>query len=350
MSEKDDSANDFLSYKEPKADQKDELLNQRNESSVLFSLSSLEQAGRDFETKKSEGDAADDASGLINIQHITAITQRGLDSAQEHPPAVEPMMIAPAPPARERETNPLLWAGIGLGVVALVGVAIVAIVLGSAGEPEPQRVVQKEIVREVESSDTKTRLALAEAARLEAEAKLAQAQLAQANPKTGAKTGPSPGAKATHPQKTPHASPAAASEPEPAEQSPPQKEGEKNIVDLLDKDPALSIKKGAPEAPSTAAAGKTLSKAQVQATIKKYNGRIQSCGADKNANNLTGTAWLSLKISKSGRVESASISDQSRAFQGSDVGGCILSVVRAMKFERADSDLSIGAYPFVIKK
>ena len=92
-----------------------------------------------------------------------------------------------------------------------------------------------------------------------------------------------------------------------------------------------------------------LSKAQVQQTIRKYNGRISTCARQHSEDSPKGTVWVSIDIHEDGTVSNTEIIGKSAKFRGTDVGDCILGVVRKMDFPEARESLSISQYPFVLR-
>ncbi|MEC9441511.1 MAG: AgmX/PglI C-terminal domain-containing protein [Myxococcota bacterium] len=92
-----------------------------------------------------------------------------------------------------------------------------------------------------------------------------------------------------------------------------------------------------------------LSKPQIQGVIRKYNGRISSCARSSNAKTLKGTVWVSIDIQDDGTVSDTQIISKSAKFRGTDVGACILDVVKKMDFPEARESLSISQYPFSLR-
>lgn len=89
-----------------------------------------------------------------------------------------------------------------------------------------------------------------------------------------------------------------------------------------------------------------LGKMDVMHVVRRYNGRIKQCGSASNSQNFKGKIWVKFDIAPSGKVASASIA--SRSFDGTDLGNCILSVVRGMEFDKATKSTPISKYPFFI--
>jgi len=344
MSEKEEN---FIAFEsEAISDEEEELLGQRRESSVLFNLGSLEEANRHLSGGGSAGGAADDASGLINIQHMTAMGQRSDATATEEP--ADPIVIAPAVPQREDGSNTGLILGAIVGLIALAGLGGVAFVLANKDdEPGKKVIVEKVIEREklVEDPETAKKLAAAEAARKAAEAKLAEAQ---ANNKAGDTPGEDPKKDGSGSKKPKSGASTQVAAPE--KDAPPSSETEGEKKDGIDGIiSAIDNKDKKDETPSSdSKLPKQLTKPQVQSSIRKYNSRIQKCGASSNSGKLSGTIWVAINIAPSGKVSSASITSTSSNFKGTDLGTCVIGVVRAIKFPAAQEGLEISKYPFII--
>lgn len=92
-----------------------------------------------------------------------------------------------------------------------------------------------------------------------------------------------------------------------------------------------------------------LTKPQVQGTIRKYNGRISACARGSNEGGLKGTIWVTMTIHEDGSVPNATIIEKSAKFRGTDVGDCIVKVVRGMEFPQAQRSLDISQYPFMLR-
>lgn len=346
MSEQDEN---FIAFEsEAISDEEEELLGQRRESSVLFNLGSLEEANRHLSSGSGGGDAKDDASGLINIQHMTAMGQRSSSSEAEE--VADPIVIAPAVPQRESGSNTGLIIGAVIGVLALAGLGVAAVALTKDGGGEKKVIVEKIIEREkvVPDPATAKRLAEAEAARKAAEAKLAEKNSEDASA-GGEKSPKSNGTSAKGGKTSKENSAPTTGEPSSEKSSPEKKEadGIDGIIGALE-EKKENTGDGDGGSPSNSKLPKQLSKPQVQSTIKKYNSRIKTCGSSSNSGKLSGTVWVAINIASSGKVSSAEITSSSANFKGTDLGNCVLTVVRAIKFPEAQEGLDISKYPFII--
>lgn len=341
MSEQDEN---FIAFEsEAISDEEEELLGQRRESSVLFNLDSLEQANRHLSSGGGDGEASDDASGLINIQHMTAMGQRSSEAAAEE--VADPIVIAPAVPQRESGSNTGLIIGAVVGVLALGGLVAAAVVLTQDKGEQQKVIVEKIIEREKVVTDPATakKLAEAEAAREAAEAKLAEkGAAAQTDGGKPTKDGSSKGS--NKPSSNGGSASANDAAPEATAPAKKEKDGIDGILGALDE----PEKKDGTSAASNSKLPKQLSKPQVQSTIKKYNSRIKACGSSSNSGKLSGTVWVAINIAPSGKVSSANITNSSSSFKGTDLGNCVLGIVRAIKFPEAQEGLDISKYPFII--
>ena len=85
------------------------------------------------------------------------------------------------------------------------------------------------------------------------------------------------------------------------------------------------------------------SRSMVKNTIAKYSSRISGCKSNKNRNNLAGSIFIKFRIQPSGRVSGASI--RTAKFKGTDVGKCVQRVVSSMKFPETQNGMPVK-FPF----
>lgn len=344
------------------------LIGQRNENSVLFSLSSLQKVeavnANNTDAPTTEG------SGLIDIQALASTHKQistGRDNDFSAPTAdnFSPgtlSMPAIMPKQGTHRNNKALIGLVAGGVLLLAGVGIAAIVVIGGKEDKPQVIVQKEIItREIVKDDTAgDNKAAAEAAAAEKAALAANTPPpsdTDEKPEDGSsddkssKSGKSSrGGKSS--KRDDGGSKADEPKDDPAPRSTSSKKKGDGIDDLikgLDKkdDPKPAAKED-PKPAASANLPEKLSKPQVQSTFRKYNGRVSDCAKNKNSKDLSGTLWVRLKIEPSGSVSSSDVDSKSASFKGSDVGNCITGVVKSMKFPETKSDLSFS-YPISVK-
>ena len=353
------------------------LIGQRNENSVLFSLSSLQKVEA-VSSSKDSGPTTE-GSGLIDIQSL-ASTHKQLSSGRDSDFAAAPMadnfspgtlsMPAIMPKQGTHRNNNLLIGLVAGGILLLAGVGIAAIVVISNKDDKPQTIVQKEIVREVvvkDSSDNdKAARDAAEAAKNALAANTAPPAQDDdkgddsGDPKSSRKSSAKSVPKKDD-DKDKAASKAAPSTPEESTgktskaSSGKKRDGIDDIIGSLDNkkgssEKADSSSKAKPEPTPAPAANlpEKLSKPQVTSTFNASNGRFATCAASKNSGKLSGTLWVRLKIEPSGSVSSAEVDPKSANFNGTDIGSCIVGVVRGLKFPASKSDLSFS-YPIPIK-
>lgn len=332
------------------------LIGERNENSVLFSLSSLQQVEAVKSGPVDHGNT--EGSGLIDIQALASSHQQlnasrsGGGSPMPTPETFSPgTMSVPAimPSRGSHRSNKALIIGVAVAVIALMAIGITVIVLMATREDKPQQVVvtEKIIERVVEAKPT---IGDKERAKIEADA-VAKAALAanavkvEEKPKDDEPSTPSSKKKSTRrsSKSTPKPSTPAPKKPV----SSKKKDGIDNLLAGIGskKSPDKSTAKTpAAAAPSKANLPKKLTKPQVQSTFRKYSGRVKNC---KNSGNLKGTLWVRLKIAESGKVSSAAVSSKSAKFKGTDVGRCAVGVVKSMRFPATQDSLSI-TYPLVL--
>ena len=333
----------------------DGLVGQRNENSVLFSLSSLDSVpaigSGSTDTPVTEG------SGLIDIQAL-ASAHKSMSGGQDADggsmgidPFAQGTMAMPAlmPMGSHRSNNPLYIAlAVGGFAIIALGVFAIAMVLGKDDKPAEQQVVvvEKVIEHKVENPADKQK---AEAEADEAE-KAAQAAAA-ADPK---KVEEDEGDEAEEKDSTPATAKKstrktakttkekAKADPEPAPKPTKKKDGIDSILDGIDKK--------AQEAPKETASTskKSLDRNDVKQTINRYNSRISTCAKSQNKSGKTGTVKVKFFIRPNGRVRGAQVT--SSGFQGTDVGGCVESVVGSMTFPKTSATKDVPVtYPFILK-
>lgn len=340
------------------------LIGQRNENSVLFSLSSLQKVEA---VSANQSDApTTEGSGLIDIQALASTHKQISTNRDDGFTAPTPDNFSPGTmsmpaimPKQGTHRNNTMLIGLVVGAVLLLaGVGIAAIVIIGGKEDKPQVIVQKEIIKEVvkesPTDDAKLAAAADEAAK--------KALAANTPPPTEETTpeeddkGDAKSSKSSRSSKGSSKKDDSSSK-EPEKEEPKEtkssKSSKKDGIDSLlagidKKDTKKDEPKTTKEEPAPSNLPEKLSKPQVQGTFSKYAGRVSSCSKDKNSGGLSGTLWVRLKIEPNGSVSSSDVDSKSAKFKGTDVGNCVVGVVKSMKFPASKSDLSFS-YPMILK-
>lgn len=367
-----------------------ELIGQRNENSVLFSLSSLDQvkavsAPSGEDQAGAQGAAGAEGSGLIDIQALASAHQAMKGSGQAAGPADLPgldsqfgagTMSMPAlmPMGSHRDNRPLIIGAVVLVVLLFLALGGVIFFLATKEDPAPvvQEVIQPaqqegqadqqqptDPAAEAEEAEAAAAAAKAvegeegDSKKDEDEEALAAAEEADEDKKEedDKKGSRAPAARSSSSSSS---KPAAAAKPAAKPKPKAQAKKDDDIFDLLDKKedkkPAAKPSSGGASSGGGSAAAKNLpdklSRSMVQSTVNKYNGRIRNCYTDSNSNKLGGQVMVNYSIQPNGRVKSASVS--TAKFKGTDVGRCVEGVVKSMKFPETKSPLTVN-YPFMLR-
>ena len=356
----------------------DGLIGTRNENSVLFSLSSLQQVNAVSSKSNASKDVPlTDGSGLIDLQSLAA-THTQFSGAEDtglpsglgsHSPMAEPFspstMSLPAimPRGSHRDNKPLIL-GLIAAVVLLAGAGVAAAVIISNKPPEDKSV--KVIERIVEKAPDTSGENMAKNQQVASELEAIKKQLAEQQAAAAAAAA-TPGAEEEEEEKasakkssgrTPRRGSSTPrkdkdDEPNPAPTRTSKKKSEdgiKSILDGLDRDPKQDKKeekeeKSAASAPDSKLP-KKLDRLVVRDTIGKYSGRVKGCAQSSNSGGLSGSIGVGMKVEPSGRVTDADL--KGSKFDGTDVGKCVLGVVRSMKFPPSQDGLTISKYPFIL--
>ena len=336
----------------------DDMVGQRNENSVLFSLSSLDSVpaasggggGGDSDTPVTEG------SGLIDIQALASAHKSMSGSDDDGGPAIDPFAQGAMPmpalmPMGSHKSNTTLYAMIGAGVfvvLVLAGAVIYMLVKDDGADQQPTKVVEKVIVEKLverpdqaQADKEAQEAAMAANAATAADPKVAE-PAADEEPKSGSdKKSTTSRRKRNTGSSKKAASSTAAEDPAPVAEKPKtKKDGIDNILDTIDRKADKEEAKRA----SSSSSGDKLTKEDVRRTINRYRSRISTCATSHNKAKKTGTVWVRFKIRENGRVSGASVT--SSAFKGTDVGTCVEKVVSSMTFPKSSSELNIKKYPF----
>ncbi len=326
-----------------------DMIGQRNENSVLFSLSSLQQVEA-VSAPDEGGGSVTEGSGLIDIQALASSHAAMKSSAADDvlggasPETFSPgtMAVPAIMPQGSHRSNKGLMIGIGAMLfLVLVGMGgIVYWISTQEDKPaEPAKViVQKEtIIKEVTKEPSGDEAAAA------AKAALADAQGAKDAPpaeagdegvkssgkstRKGTAKKPESGSKSDSPSKV-----------IPKKNTKPRKtltkkgSGIDDILGDLDNKKKTESKK---KTPSASASKKKRTKTDITSTFKKYAGRFKSC---PNSGGLKAPVFVRMKIAPAGKVTKATIDSKSSKFKGTDIGACAVKVARSMKFPAAQDD------------
>lgn len=359
-----------------------DMIGQRNENSVLFSLSSLDQvsAVSGDEGAQSapaaaggaDGGAVTEGSGLIDIQALASAQKSMKGNAQsggadgggaEDPFGAGTMSMPALMPMGSHKSNKGLYIFGGLLALLLVGAIVVGAYVLLTKDDTPkvvERIVEREVAPANPAADEKG----ADKAEAQA-AEAAAAAQAVDSPGDGSedddsavaaadseddKKDDSDKAKKDEPKKSASNRPTrSAPKPKPKPKPKPSSsssKGDDDIFSLLDKKGGDKKAAEKDEPAPSSNKPKKLTRSMVQRTVGKYKGRVHSCYTSNNRNKMSGAVYIKYTIKPSGRVSSASIT--TAKFKGTDVGTCVARVVRSMKFPATQSSLPVN-YPFMLK-
>lgn len=366
-----------------------DLVGARNENSVLFSLSSLEQVqavSKPAGGNQPDASGGNDKSGLIDIQALASAhaSMKGSGAAAGGtadafaPSTMSMPALMPMPMGSHRNNKGLLMAVIIGGSLVFVGLIAVVVVLLTR-EPVTQTIITEAPVAQaapapaVPEVDPKLAAEAAEAARAalaaaeappapaaneEEEAEVAEEAKAASDTrtKTASKSAPTKEKTAAVAAASSSSSSSSTSRTSSTTKSTSSSKSSSKggIDDILGQIDSKSSSGGSKSSGSTTAAAAApagnvparLTRPQVQSTIRQYNAQVLRCQQTSNSNKLSGTVNVRFTIQPSGSVSEANV--QAAEFRGTDVGGCIENVVKGMKFPASQSDQTIN-YPFIIR-
>jgi predicted Zn finger-like uncharacterized protein len=93
---------------------------------------------------------------------------------------------------------------------------------------------------------------------------------------------------------------------------------------------------------------KSLSKSDVKSTIKRSHSRVRNCFKNNNREGLSGTLKIKFSIEPNGRVRSPRTITSK--FRGSDLASCVERVIGKMKFPATQAKKpSVITYPFILR-
>lgn len=341
------------------------MIGQRNENSVLFSLSSLDQVqavspepaslggGGAGPAAGGEGAGVTEGSGLIDIRSLASAHQ-SMKGQGNQDDSVDPFaggtMAMPAlmPMGSHRSNKGLIIAGV-VGAVLFLGVAIAAIVvvLNSSNQEPQTKIVEKIIVQEKSSEegekDTAKEAEEAQAAEAKAlaaaEKEDVKEEVEEDKKEEKKKTGSSSRTRTRDRDKKP--------DPAPTPARKVDRDKDKDDIDKLLSgiDKKEESKPKPKPKPRESSEKSSLSKSDVSGTIRRYSGRIATCKRSQNKNNLDGTMWVKFAIKPTGRTSNVSVS--TGKFNGTDVGNCVKKAVQGMRFPATSASKNVDIkYPF----
>lgn len=361
-----------------------DMIGQRNENSVLFSLSSLDSVGAvgggdqpdsgGADAGGGGGGAVTEGSGLIDIQNLASAhkAMKGgggggggaagpiggpAAGGDEDPFGAGTMSMPALMPMGSHKSNKGLIIGLTIGGILLLGGIGTAIALFVMKDDEPQEPQQKVVYVEKESDDKEEK----DDEKSEADKEAAAAAAKAVEDGDGAKKdgdeeakeeGEDGEKKEVAEKKDDDKGSRKSTKPAPRPEKKPERTAKKedkggdDIDDLVaglgNKSGGGSSGGGSKPAPKEDVP-KSLSRTDVKNTVKKYGTRVRNCYTSSNRNKLSGRVFVKYTVAPSGRVRSASVT--TGKFKGTDVGKCVERVVRQMQFPKAQTSLTV-TYPF----
>jgi predicted Zn finger-like uncharacterized protein len=365
------------------------MAGQRNENSVLFSLNNLQAlasgstakgassaAKPGVDTRPGYANSQSEGSGLIDIRAMaastlasTASTSSAAATKEEAPTFAAPPIFSPmaAPimmPAAPTGTPKWVFAVLGVGVLAVVGIIVVGVLLLTRKPEAPPivAVAPPTTPAPVAAPTTPTPAAPTTPAPTAAPTTPTAAPAGEA--KSEAKAEPAAGSEKKSSKKDKkEKSSASAKSDAPGGLVPPPTESPKAapapsapakkrdaIDDLLD---GASPDKGSKK-PAAAAAEKSssgggedlpdqLDKAAIVGGMSKVKGKVAAC---YDQYKVPGMANVAVTIAKSGTVSSASVSG---AFAGTPTGACVEKAVKSATFPKFKGAAQSINYPFILR-
>jgi predicted Zn finger-like uncharacterized protein len=369
------------------SDGQGKMTGQRNENSVLFSLNNLQAlaSGGNMGSSPSSApkpgvdnrpgfaNSQTEGSGLIDIRAMAASTLAASPASSSKGGSDEPE-IAAAPifspmaapilmPAAPSGPPKWIWAVLGVGVLAVLGIVVVGVLLLTR-KPEPAPVIATGPAPGATAPAANpgaTAPAAAPAKEAAAPAKedaKATAPDKAGEEKTAAKSSHEktpkapkvPGAKASSPKES--SSPAAAPAPEAAPAPAPKKGGGKKdaLDDLLNgASPDAPAAKPRREAAESGGGGDDsslpdqLEKSQIVQGMSSVKGKVGSC---YDQFKVPGMASVNVTIQKSGSISNASVGG---SFAGTPTGSCVEKAVKGAHFPKFKGSAMSLTYPFMLR-
>lgn len=316
----------------------DKLTGQRNENSVLFSLSALTETKKDAPAGRGATTATGDGSGLIDIRALSANMDEDKDKKKDKgarvddimnlsgggafgaalaapilaPPPLEPVDLGVTAPAEAPKQNKGMMFAI-LGGCAFIAVGIVVAVVLTR-QPAPTETAKPDVSGSTADPLATPTAATSMAANDTPPSTTTGSVNEPAPPSTGGNTTSKPavvaGPRVGGPAPAAAPKPAGESAPAPAPAAPPKP------TDLAG---AMGAAVGAPAhaaAPAPAAAGASFDKGAAAAALGKVD--VQGC---KKADGPTGAGHVTVTFGPDGSVQTAVV-DQG-PYPGTSVAGCV---------------------------
>jgi predicted Zn finger-like uncharacterized protein len=361
------------------------MTGQRNENSVLFSLSNLSAMATSAPAKETPKvglpSTTTEGSGLIDIRSMAQATMSSskpadggaIDDIPSFAPSFSPVAAPVLLPTASEGMPKWVWPVIGVGG-ALVIAIIVMVVMLAGKKPQQITVAPTGVIVQAPTGTAGTPAATGPATPSGASgtavamntpptnhaAPVAATGAAPATPEKGAKE---PKAAPKEPKgREPRAhEPKAAKEPKPAKEPrahepKPAKEpaakpaGKKDELDcLLDPSKCRGGSKpdrGGREKPKADSGGEgkeRLEPSDIQRGMRAVKGRVQRC---YDQYKVPGLVQVSVTISPSGRVSSTRVSGK---FAGTPTGSCVAGAVRGAHFDKFRGGALTITYPFVLR-
>jgi len=361
------------------------MTGQRNENSVLFSLNNLQALATGGGGAKSSSapeprpgfaNSQTEGSGLIDIRAMAASTLAASPSTSSGPsggkddlpglgaaPVFSPMAAPILMPAAPSGPPKWMWAILGVGVMAVLGIVVVGILLLTRKPVEPTVASNapataagtKAAAPAAAGAPAATAPAAAAATAPTATPPAAVAQKeeksAAEEKKHGGKSAKEHGTKLAKAETAPAKSEPAAKAAEAPAAPAPKKSGKHDALDDLLNDASPESK----PAPKRAAAREEsgggedsslpdqLDKGQIVSGMQKVKGRVQGCFEQYK---VPGMASVALTIAGSGRVSSANVTGQ---FAGTPTGDCVARAVKAASFPKFKGSPQSIVYPYVLR-
>jgi predicted Zn finger-like uncharacterized protein len=347
------------------------MTGQRNENSVLFSLSNLQalatgSGAAPASARPKPGMAQGEGSGLIDIRALASATQSMADKpAPGQREKIEDLLAVgstgttfsatslAAPVATERgDSNRVLLYGMAAAILALGGVvAYLAVRPSSAPVALTPAPASEQERADAEEENLKVPSSAAAAAQKEEPREAPQA----AEPSAAADEGKdekeehasaraekrrheSSGSSSSAKPREEKPEPVAAAEPA-KKTPPPQSSADKSLDDLLNTALGGGAKKPAAKAEASESLQPSPTRDDVLSAMKGVTSAVQACGGGES-----GVAMS--KVSVTGSTGKVASVDVGGAFANSPVGTCIAKEVRKAKFPRFSQPSFSFSYPF----
>ncbi len=339
------------------------LLDERNETSLLFSMDSLSGAANAGTQQSANSGKRSEGSGLLDIRKMASIYQNSERNRREFndsgifAPVVQngplmPDLLAPQAPTQR---NRVLWALCGAAGVVAIAAAMLAIVVVKGGgdksyaavADDPRPTPLAEIAQPVAEAPTPV-AETPEIPKTPAEpALVAMVPPEKSGPKTEPKTRPEP--RRERPRPRPNRDRERVSErPKPPVKPPASNACMDEVACLLAEHPPAccsrysSSKEDKPEViESRPDLPEKLSRNAIKRGMDKVKGRVSACSAKHMGR---GMVKVSIKVSGDGEVTRVKVKETPNP----DLGTCVANAVRKANFGDSQNGASFS-YPFVFK-